>query len=289
MRGAAAASPGSPSRRLPSERRRRAGLRACSSPVLPAHEAAVMKCCLAAAPGSSRRCSACHRARRAPASRSTDRPLGAGEGVPAGCLARRPPHGAASSTPAGTTLLGRGPESSGGVAAPGAGRRRGRPRSPAGTTSTAVPRAGSGASRERPRGAALQVPRCLAPRRPAARLAEAGAYLNPGSEENGGEALSVGETEPEPSPSRALAPFPGERGSEGGEQRVEGGERSFLRPRFQRWGGTGVAGRERAAARRGRGSPGLALRGGSRSRPPPRYGCVSLRGGGGRGARRGGV
>lgn len=68
----------------------------------------------------------------------------------------------------------------------------------------------------------LQVPRCPARRRTTApsapragRLAEAGSYLNVGSEENGGERLSAGETG---SRSCALAPFPGERGWEGGSE-----------------------------------------------------------------------
>jgi len=54
-----------------------------------------------------------------------------------------------------------------------------------------------------------------ASRRLVARLGEAGSYLNPGSEENGGERLSVGETGRKRR-SRALAPFPGEWGLEGG-------------------------------------------------------------------------
>lgn len=54
-----------------------------------------------------------------------------------------------------------------------------------------------------------------ASRRPAAALGEAGSYLNPGSEENGGEKLSVGETGRRRR-SWALAPFPGEWGLEGG-------------------------------------------------------------------------
>lgn len=121
----------------------------------------------------------------------------------------------------------------------------------------------------------LQVPRCPA-RRPttapsaprAGRLAEAGSYLNVGSEENGGERLSAGETG---SRSCALAPFPGERGWEGGSGGRERGRRAAaaaagsslcLAPGFQRRAGSGQGEGGRAAAPGwARSSPGLALRG----------------------------
>lgn len=124
----------------------------------------------------------------------------------------------------------------------------------------------------------LQVPRCPA-RRPttapsaprAGRLEEAGSYLNVGSEENGGQRLSAGETG---SRSCALAPFPGERGWEGGSGERREGEReegrraaaagSFLcpAPGFQRRAGSGQGESGRAAAPGwARSSPGLALRG----------------------------
>lgn len=56
-----------------------------------------------------------------------------------------------------------------------------------------------------------------AARRPVSPVGEAGSYLNPVSEENGGERLSVGETGRRRR-SRALAPFPGEWGLEGGRE-----------------------------------------------------------------------
>lgn len=75
-----------------------------------------------------------------------------------------------------------------------------------------------------------------APRRPVAPLGEAGSYLNLGSEENGGERLSVGETGTE----LRLGSFPRWVGFGGREQRVEGGEFCFSFLCSQRRGGTGL-------------------------------------------------
>lgn len=138
----------------------------------------------------------------------------------------------------------------------------------------------------------LQVPRCPA-RRPttapsaprAGRLAEAGSYLNVGSEENGGERLSAGETG---SRSCALAPFPGERGWEGGSGERREGEREesgcgcgwffslpgsrLPAPSWERAGG----GRAGGCPRLGTEQPGV----GPEGRPSPRPAALSSRGGG---------
>lgn len=95
---------------------------------------------------------------------------------------------------------------------PGSGGGSENRRAQRGTTSTVMPRAEGRPMSPRAR---LYYRSHNASRRPVAPLAEAGSYLNLGSEENGGERLSVGETGRRRR-SRALAPFPGEWGLEGG-------------------------------------------------------------------------
>lgn len=273
--------------------------------ILHAYKPLFIKYGTAVTPWAAHSCSAWCRAWREPASRLTDGPLPAAWlGALQGDLARGASHGTASSTPFGTALLGTALESSGGSEERGPGRaaagengrcpsplrlgggRKGRwerclrkPPSPRGYYKyRGAPRGEGGGSHGARAGPYYRSRN--ASRRPVAPLGEAGSYLNPGSEENGGERLSVGETGRRRR-SWALAPFPGEWGLEGGSNEWREESSSSCSPASS--AGVGLGWGREGCPLPGKGAAwgwpwGAALF--SPSRPPPQYGCVSLRGGG---------